>query len=63
MKEDISKELVAVITEELMKRGLVHLESLGTIKVVHQKQRLRETVDGAIMMLPPHDSIEFEPES
>lgn len=63
MNEEVSKEIVAILTEELMKRGEVHLESLGTFKVSHQKQRLRETLQGSITMLPPHDSIEFEPES
>jgi nucleoid DNA-binding protein len=63
MKDQISKEIVSIITEELMRRGNVRLESLGTFKVEHQKQRLRETLHGSITMLPPQDVLEFEPES
>ena len=63
MKEHVAKEIVALITEELMKRGEVHLESIGKFKVLHQKQRLRETNLGSITMLPPQDTLDFEPES
>lgn len=62
MREQVAKEIVAMITEELMKRGEVHLESFGRFKVVHQKQRLSETKQGAITMLPPQDNLDFEPE-
>ncbi len=63
MNEDLKIELANIIREELMKRGVVSIPSLGTFKVEHHTQERRSQADGTVVMTPPADRLNFSPDS
>ena len=63
MNEELKAELVKIIREELMKRGVVSIPSLGTFKVEHHSQQKFLMNDGTVTMAPPSDRLHFNPDS
>jgi len=63
MNERLVEELVAIIREELMKRGTVSIPSVGSFRVEHQRHSRKETTDGKVVMTPPVDSLIFNSDS
>lgn len=57
-------EVVAAYVREALQRGEpASVEGLGTWRVEHQPSRLREDADDRVSVMPPRDTVAFEPTS
>lgn len=63
MNEALKTELVNIIREELMKRGVISIPSLGTFRVEHHSQERKSFNDGKVVMTPPSDRLHFSPDT
>lgn len=61
--EQFLRELVSVISEYLLKDGIVKVKGLGTFKVINVEERKSvDVTTGREIVLPAHSKVQFTPE-
>lgn len=63
MKEQILRELVRIVRDELMDKGAVSIPSMGTFSVEHEPPRRKDEHGGHETLTPPRDVIHFTPDN
>lgn len=60
MKPLFIKKLKDVIREQVANDNRIQIDGVGEFYKVHHNQTQKKHDDGSIVILPPHDTIEFK---
>jgi nucleoid DNA-binding protein len=61
MQDELTQQLAQLIRDELLKNNQVEIKGLGIFSRKHIPAEEETKPDGTIMLHPPKDTIEFEP--
>ncbi|MDZ7772662.1 MAG: HU family DNA-binding protein [Balneolaceae bacterium] len=51
-----------VVREQVLRKNEVHLDGLGYFRFEHRNQFQKQYDDGRVVMMPPRDTITFNPD-
>lgn len=60
MTKDFLKAFGLTIRDQIIMKNTVVIDGLGTFSAHHKSQRQEKRADGALVMLPPEDCIDFK---
>ena len=62
MTKDFLQAFGVIIRDQIIMKNSVEVTGLGTFKALHHTQHQEKRADGATVIMPPRDSIEFTSE-
>ncbi|NGP87266.1 HU family DNA-binding protein [Fodinibius halophilus] len=63
MYNEFIKAFSEVVREEVMRKNEVQVDGIGSFQFKHRKQFQKQYDNGRVVMMPPKDTITFEPEN
>lgn len=61
MEKEFITAFKEIVREQLVKKNEVHIEGLGSFSSEHIQQHQTQQEDGQVLMMPPKDTITFNP--
>ncbi|WP_171032885.1 HU family DNA-binding protein [Fodinibius saliphilus] len=63
MDNEFIKAFSEVVREEVIRKNEVQVDGIGSFQFEHRKQFQKQHENGRVVMMPPKDTINFEPEN
>lgn len=63
MDEKFMKELARIVRDQVARKNDIRIPGLGSFRFEHVKQHQKQYNNGRVVMIPPEDRIEFDPDN